>query len=184
MDVAIGNYTVTGAFESEPHKFFKTVSVLLNEADFSPARPTSFRVNCGGAALVNKQGITFSADGNFEGGKVMTTEESIAQTDNQLLYQSARQGDFSYTAQVSTGRSYTVKLHFAELSEKFSKKRAVHVAINKKTVLENYNLKKRAGMNTAFTVIRRNIWPDSNGQIRFDFTGKKGGGICSGISIF
>jgi hypothetical protein len=158
--------------------------VMLNEANFSPARPTSFRVNCGGASFINKQGIAFSADGNFDGGKIITTEEPVAQTDNQLLYQSARQGDFSYTAQVSTGRSYTVKLHFAELSQKFSKKRSVQVAINKKTVLENYNLTKRAGMNTAFTVIRRNIWPDSTGQIRFDFTGKKGGGICSGISIF
>ena len=184
MDIAVGNYTVTGAFESEPHKFFKTVSVMLNEANFSLARPTRFRVNCGGASLISRQGIAFSADGNFDGGTIITSEATIAQTDNPTLYQSARQGDFSYTAQVSTGRSYTVKLHFAELSEKFSKKRSVTVAINRKTVLENYNLKKRAGMNTAFTVIRRNIWPDSNGQIRLDFTGKKGGGICSAISIF
>jgi hypothetical protein len=184
MDVAVGNYTVTGAFESEPHKFFKIVSVMLNQTNFSPARPTSFRVNCGGSSLVNHQGQVFSADGNFDGGKIITSEEPIAQTDNQALYQSARQGDFSYTAQVSTGRSYTVKLHFAELAQKFSKKRSVKVSINKRMVLENYNLTKRAGMRTAFTVIRRNIWPDSNGQIRLEFSGKKGGGICSGISIY
>jgi hypothetical protein len=184
MDVVVGNYTVTGAFESEPRKFFKTVSLMMNQADFTSARPASFRVNCGGSSFTNPQGKVFSTDGNFDGGKIITTTEPIARTENQTLYQSARQGEFSYTALVSPGRSYTVKLHFAELSQKFSKKRSVTVSINKKTVLENYNLTRRAGINTAFTVVRYNIWPDSNGQIRLDFTGKKGGGICSAISIF
>lgn len=184
MDVAVGNYTVTGAFESEPHKFFRIVSLMLNRANLTTARPTSFRVNCGGSSFTDPQGKLFSADGNFEGGKIITSAEPIARTENQALYQSARQGEFSYTAQVSPGRSYTVQLHFAELSQKFSRKRSVTVSINKKTVLENYNLTKRAGMSTAFTVVRRNIWPDSNGRIRLDFTGKKGGGICSAISIY
>jgi hypothetical protein len=184
MDVAIGNYTVTGAFESEPRKFFKIVSLMMNQANFTTARPTSFRVNCGGPSFTNPQGKLFAADGNFDGGKIIASTEPVAQTDNQALYQSARQGEFSYTAQVSPGRSYTVKLHLAELSQKFSKKRAINVSINKKLVLENYNPTRRAGMYTAFTVVRRNIWPDSDGRIRIDFTGKKGGGMCSAISIF
>jgi hypothetical protein len=184
MDIVVGNYTVTGAFESEPGKFFKTVSLMMNQAIFTPARQTSFRVNCGGASCSNAQGKVFSADGNFDGGKIITTTEPVARTENQTLYQSARQGEFSYTALVSPGRSYSVALHFAELSQKFSKKRSIMVSVNKKVILENYNLTKRAGMNTAFTVVRHNIWPDSNGQIRLDFTGKKGGAICSGISIF
>jgi hypothetical protein len=184
MDVVVGNYTVTGAFESEPRKFFHTVSVMINQANFTPARPANFRVNCGGSSFTNSQGKIFSTDGNFDGGKIITTTEPIARTENQALYQSARQGEFSYTGQVSPGRSYTVKLHFAEISQKFSRKRSLLVSINKKTVLENYNLSKRAGINTAFTIVRHNIWPDSNGQIRVDFTGKKGGAICSAISIF
>jgi hypothetical protein len=183
-DIAVGNYTVTGAFESEPQKFFKTVSVMLNRTNFRLPHPVTFRVNCGGSSLRNSQGLAFSADGNFDGGKIVTTSEEILNTDNQSLYQTARQGDFTYTAQLMTGRSYTVKLHFAELSQKFSKKRSMTVSLNNKAILQNFNVSYRAKMNTAFTVIRRNVWPDSNGQIRLDFTGKKGGAICSGISIF
>ena len=134
--------------------------------------------------VTDAQGKHFAADGNFDGGKIITSAEPIARTESQALYQTARQGEFSYTAQVSPGRSYTLQLYFAELSQKFSRKRAVSVSVNQQKVLENYNLTRRAGMSAAFTVVRRNIWPDDNGQIRLDFTGKKGGGICSAISIY
>jgi hypothetical protein len=183
-DIAVGNYTVTGAFETDPGRFFKTVSVMLNRSGFTPARPTTFRVNCGGASLTNAQKIRFSTDGNFDGGEIVATSESIAGTTDQALYQTARQGAFTYTAQLMAGRSYTLKLHFAELSAKLGKKRAMNVSINGKALLQRFNCAQRARLNTAFTIIRRNIWPDSNGQIRLEFNGKKGGAICSGISIF
>jgi hypothetical protein len=184
VDVAVGNYTFSGNFETDPNRFFNTVSVMLNKSTMSAARPSSFRINCGGTACSTNAVKNFATDKNFTGGKVITTTETIQGADNQALYQTARQGEFSYTAQVAAGRSYTVKLHFAELSEKFRKKRALNVQINGKSVLEGSNLLSRAGIYTARTIVRHNVWPDSSGQIRIDFSGKKGGGICSGISIF
>ncbi len=184
VDIAVGNYTFSGNFETDPNRFFNTVSIMLNKSPGASSRPTSFRVNCGGAACSTTDVQAFAADRNFTGGKVITTTETIQGAANQPLYQSARQGEFSYTAQVAAGRSYTVKLHFAELSEKFRKKRALNVSLNGTSVLAGSNLLARAGIYTARTLIRRNVWPDSNGQIRIDFSGKKGGAICSGISIF
>ncbi len=184
IDMAVGNYTFSGNFETDPNRFFNTVSVMMNQSTMVSSRATSFRVNCGGSACSTSNIRAFGADKNFEGGKTITTTQTITGADNQELYQSARQGDFSYTAQVAAGRSYTVKMHFAELSEKFRKKRSLNVSINGKSVLAGSNLLARAGIYTAKTIVRRNVWPDSNGQIRIDFSGKKGGGICSGIAIF
>ncbi|MBI3649600.1 MAG: VCBS repeat-containing protein [Acidobacteria bacterium] len=183
-DIAVGNYTVTGAFETDPNKFFKTVSVMLNRSPFTPAGAVTFRVNCGGVSLINAHQMRFSADGNFDGGTTISTTEPILDTDDQALYQTARQGEFTYTAQVMTGRSYTLKLHFAEISAKLSKKRLMNVALNGKPILQRFSLSQRAKPFTAFSIIRRNVWPDRNGQIRLQFSGKKGGGICSAISIF
>ncbi|MEW6128096.1 MAG: FG-GAP-like repeat-containing protein [Acidobacteriota bacterium] len=184
VDIAVGNYTFSGNFETDPGRFFNIVSVMLNHSTMQLTHPASFRVNCGGSLVPMGNNLQFAADGNFDGGKVITTDQFINGTTNQALYQSARQGTFTYTAQVAAGRSYTVKLYLAELSQKFSKKRALTIAINGKTILQNSNLLKQAGMLNARPVARRNVWPDSNGQIRIDFSGKKGGAICSGISIF
>lgn len=184
VDVAVGNYTFSGNFETDPNRFFNSVSVMMNQSKTASVGPSTFRVNCGGAACSTNHVKAFAADRNFAGGKVITTTETITGADNQALYQSARQGEFSYTAQVAAGRSYTVKLHFAELSEKFRKKRSLSVTVNGKSVLAGSNLLARAGIYTAKTVVRHNVWPDNNGQIRIDFSGKKGGAICSGIAIF
>ncbi len=184
MDIAAGNYTVTGSFESEPSKFFNTVSIMLNRTNFQQQRPAAFRVNCGGSALTTARGVSFSADGNFDGGAVITTDAPIEGAENQQLYQSARQGNFTYTARVAPGRPYTVKLFFAEQSAKVGKKRTFTISLNGKTVIKNFNLLKRTQPNRAYKIVRHNVWADQSGQIRLEFSGKKGGAICSGISIF
>ena len=184
IDIAVGNYTVTGAFESEPQKFFNIVSVMLNRTNFQQLRSTTFRVHCGGSSLITNRGITFSADGNFDGGEVITTNNEIEGAENPQLYQSARQGNFTYTAHLAPGRAYTVKFFFAELSAKKGKKRSFSITMNGKTVIKNFNLLRRTQPNRAFRIVRHNVWADSNGEIRLEFTGKKGGAICSAISIF
>jgi kinesin family protein C2/C3 len=184
MDFVVGNYTVTGNFESEPQKFFKTVSVMLNQTNFQQLRPAAFRVNCGGSTMTTPRGITFSADGNFDGGEVITTDATIEGTENPQLYQSARQGNFTYTARVAAGRPYTVKILFAEISAKKGKKRSFSISLNGNTIIKNFNVLKRAPLNRAYKIVRHHVWADQNGQIRLEFSGKKGGAICSGISIF
>jgi hypothetical protein len=183
VDVAIGNYTITGRFDAEPHQFFRTVSLLLNETVQQPGRSAVFRANCGGEAHTDSHGVAFQSDSNFEGGKAIRTGDSISGTDDQTIYQSAREGDFTYTAEVRPGRAYTVKLHFAEIGKK-SKKRIFDVTINGQSALRRFDLRSRAPRLTATTVLLREVWPDREGRIRLVFTGVKRKAICSGISVF
>jgi hypothetical protein len=183
MDVAIGNYTLTGRFDAEPNQFFKTVSLLLNRTTQQSERPSVFRTNCGGPAYTDSHGLPFPADSNFEGGKVSTTASTIAESDDQTIYQSVREGDFTYRTQLRAGRSYTIKLLFAEIAKK-ARKRIFNVSINDVPVLTRFELSSRAPRLTATTVVLRDMWPDRDGQLRLEFSGVKRGAICSGISIF
>lgn len=183
VDVAIGNYTVTGRFDAEPHQFFRTVSMLLNGTLQPPGRATVFRANCGGGAYTDSHAIAFNADSNFEGGKAIATASSINGTGDQKIYQTGREGDFTYTALLRSGRGYTVKLHFAEIGKK-AKKRIFSVRANGQPVLTRFNLDSRVPRLTATTVVLRDVWPDREGRIRLEFSGVKRGAICSGISIF
>jgi hypothetical protein len=183
VDVAIGNYTITGRFDAEPHQFFRTVSLFLNRTGQPSSRPAAFRANCGGSAHTDSHGVAFQADSNFEGGKVITTANPIDGTGDQTIYQSAREGDFTYTADVRAGRAYTVKLHFAEIGKK-SKKRIFNVSINGQPALNRFDLRSRVPRLTATTVVLREVWPDREGRIRLAFSGVKRKAICSGISVF
>ena len=183
MDIAIGNYTLTGRFDAEPNQFFKTVSLLFNRTTQESTRPSVFRTNCGGPAYADSHGLAFLADSNFEGGKVTKTENPIAGTEDQTFYQSAREGDFTYGAQLRAGRSYTIKLHFAEIARKV-KKRIFNVSVNDRPVLTRFELGSGAPSLTAMTVVLRDVWPDGEGRLRLEFSGVKRGAICSGISIF
>lgn len=182
-DLVVGNYTFSGNFETDPGRFFNAVSVMMNDAAFTPARPTTFRVHCGGGAMMFR-GLPYATDGNFDGGTVVTTDAPVSGTDTPAFFQTARQGNFTYTARVAPGRSYTVKLLLAEMSAKSGKKRAMNVSINGKPVIKNFKLTQRARPNTAMALYRRNILPDKDGFIRLEFSGKKVGGICSGIAIY
>ena len=182
-DVAIGNYTLTGRFDAEPRQFFKTVSVMLNRTPQTNARPAVFRANCGGSSYSTTRGIQFAADSNFDGGKIVATKAAIEHTDDQPLYQSAREGDFTYTALLKPGRSYTLKLHFAEIAKK-AKKRRFNVVVNGLPALTGFDIGSRAPRFSATTIILRDVWPDREGVIRLAFSGQRGQAICSGISIF
>ena len=52
-------------------------------------------VNAGGDAYTAADGTAYQADTRFTGGHTATTRATIADTTDQALYQSAREGDFS-----------------------------------------------------------------------------------------
>src|SRR6185436_1225636 len=102
-------------------------------------------------------------------GKVTKTESPIAGTADQTVYQSAREGDFTYSAQLRAGRSYTVKLHLAEIARKV-KKRIFNVSVNGRPVLTRFEIGSRAPSLTATTVVVRDVWPDREGGLRLEFS--------------
>jgi hypothetical protein len=184
MDVAVGNYTLNGRFDARPEEFFKSVSVMLNRSAEAGGRPTAFRTNCGGPAVTSTRGTSYAADSNFDGGRVVTTSAAISGTTDQELYQSAREGNFTYTAEVAAGRAYTVKLHFAEHSKKKRGKRLFNVAVNGKTRLKRFDIFARAGRRAALAVELHNVWPDREGRLRISFSTVKRAAVCSAISVF
>jgi hypothetical protein len=183
-DIAAGNYTLSGGIEKSPEMFFKTVSILLNRSALSSPRRTAFRVNSGGDDFVNGEGIRYERDTGFEGGTIVETAAPISDTIDDRLFQSAREGDFTYTAEVAPGRSYTVALYFAELTVKKPRKRLFNITINGRLVWSRFDIMRRAKKNAATAVYFYRIWPDRDSRITLDFSTVKRGALCSGLSIF
>jgi hypothetical protein len=141
-------------------------------------------VNCGGGAYLNEQSFVYAADSGFEGGEIVTSTASIANTPDEALYRTARAGDFSYTAHLAPGRTYTVALHFAETEVKKTRKRMFNISLNGKDVWTRFDILARAPRNTAKIVPFRRVWPDQDGRIRIRFSTVKRGALCSAISIY
>jgi Malectin domain len=81
---------------------------------------TPIRINCGGGSYTDTMGHVWSADTFFSGGSVHTTNAAIANTDDDVLYQSERYGDATYSIPVLPASSsspalYDVTLHMSEV---------------------------------------------------------------------
>jgi predicted alpha-1,2-mannosidase len=83
------------------------------------------------------------------------------------VYQSERYGsDMTFTYPVPAGRTYTVRLHFAEIFDSVLGQRVENIALNGTTVLPNFEILKDAGaMNKAVVKSFTGIQPDSKGNI-------------------
>jgi hypothetical protein len=79
------------------------------------------RVNCGGGDYTDSKGHKWAADKpyqagswGFTGGKIYTTGNEIANTEDDLIYQSERWGDFFYLFDMPSD-TYRVTFYLAEL---------------------------------------------------------------------
>lgn len=88
----------------------------------SPPNPTSppgnalVRIESGGSSFADSAGNNWEADRDFSGGTVVDRGAiSIANTNDDRIYQTERYGAFLYNIALPNG-SYTVRLHFAETS--------------------------------------------------------------------
>ena len=126
-------------------------------------------IDSGGAAVGG-----FSADTDFVGGGTAGTGNTIslqgvANAAPEAVYQSERAGVFTYTLPgLTTGASYTVRLHFAEFYWTMAGQRVFNVAINGTTVLPNFDIVALAGANTA--LVEQFTATAVNNQIVISFT--------------
>jgi hypothetical protein len=88
----------------------------LNYLNVTPAGAgvVLFATNCGGNAVSGDDGVWYAADKNFSGGSATSTTSPIANTSDDELYQSARQGDCSYAISGFAEGTYVVTLKFSE----------------------------------------------------------------------
>jgi hypothetical protein len=140
-------------------------------------------INSGGAASG-----AFSSDTYVSGGQTFATTTPISTTGvtnpaPQAVYQSVRYGNFTYTlGGLTTGVTYTVRLHFAEIYWNSAGQRVFNVAINGQQVLANFDIFAAAGGKNIALVKQFTAAP-VNGQITIAYTTVKDNAMCCGIEV-
>jgi len=118
------------------------------------AQTQAIRVKCGGPAYSDSKGQAWAADKNFNGGLVSTVGGPVSGTTDPTLFQDGRMagdtGPLVYSFPVANG-SYHANLYFAELynSDAFVGGRVFNVKVEGTTVLQNFDIFKTVGANTA-----------------------------------
>jgi hypothetical protein len=142
-------------------------------------------VDAGGAAAG-----AYRADGFFQGGTASQTTAAIdtsgvADPAPQGVYQSERYGDFTYTlTSLTPGRSYVVRLDFAEIYWNSAGSRLFHVRINGAQVLTNFDVFAQAGGKNRAISRQFVARADSQGRIVIDFISAVNFAKVSGIAIY
>lgn len=103
-----------------------------------------FAVNCGGPQYVDKSGVVYQADTLDSGGGTYKTTAPIDGTEDDLLYQSERYGNFSYNIPLPSG-IYSVILKLAEIYYSSAGRRIFDVKIEGKEVITIWTLPPRWG---------------------------------------
>lgn len=120
-----------------------TIAITLAEPD-----KVVFAVNAGGPEYVNAAGTLYEADTLFSGGRTFTRARAIANTEDDVLYQSERFGNFSYTVNLPNG-DYIVTLQFAEIYWTQAGRRTFDVTIEGAEVVRELDLVAEVGQYTA-----------------------------------
>ena len=156
---------------------------MINENIASrPGSPKEviFAVNCGGQEYTDQSGIVYQADTLFSGGRERVTEKAIKGTEDYVLYQSERYGNFSYSIPISNG-NYLVTLKFAETLYNASKRRIFDVQIEGVEVVSNLDLFVQVDKNTAYDVtLPINV---TEGILNIDFSPRRGNATVSAIIV-
>jgi hypothetical protein len=147
----------------------------LNDTGLPVKTTDAYKINAGGPELTNSIG-TFAADDTYFSGNVRVGtgfSNAIAGTADDAIYQSERFGGadnatFRYAFPVSSGQ-YKVVLHFAEVYYTIPGMRIFDVAIENSKVLDNYDIVKAVGANTAdVKTFTANV---TDGTLDIDFIG-------------
>jgi hypothetical protein len=125
-----------------------------------------FAVNAGGASFKASNGITYSADKNYSRGSLYKTTTAIANTADDVLYQSERYGNFSYNVPLANG-TYEITFKVSENYHKVSGKRKFDVLAESKEIVSDLDIFAVAGSNTAYDVVKTVSVTD--GTLNLDF---------------
>jgi len=161
--IAPSNVNVTNA-DGQSSTLVNGFTIVSNPNGFTPI------LLRGGAAAAytDTQGIAWSADEDFVGGRFDSVTHAIAGAIDPVVYQSERYGDFTYQFAVPNG-SYNVTLKFSENYWTSPGQRVFNVAINGTQVLQNFDIIAAAG--APFTAIDKEFNATaSGGTLSIQFT--------------
>lgn len=161
----------------------------LTGTDFVGTPLSDFRLNVGGGTYTDEWGKIWQADRYFSNGSTEATRsntaktnDSIAETQDDGLYQSHRYSkNLGYRIPVANG-TYDIKLHFAETFWKDSGKRLFDVAIESKTVIGDLDIVANKGRNKALKKGFNKV-VIQDGQLDIDLSATQDQAQLAGIEI-
>jgi hypothetical protein len=155
--------------------------VAPKRANLAPALPTgdSIRILAGLAdgSFTDGFGHVWASDNYFHGGSVVTlTNHPIWGTRDTRLYQSRREGAFSYDIPAKPG-DYEMRLYFAETyygdgnvaGFGGENSRSFAISINGVQVKSHFMVAGEAGVNTALVKVFKDVIPAHDGMIHIGF---------------
>ncbi len=139
-------------------------------------------INAGSAKEVNYEGVVYKADNFATGGTQYSTNNAIAGTQEDALFQSERYGNLTYNIPV-TQATYSIVLHFVEMNQQNPGQRAFDVAIEGQPTLTNVDIYSEVGANTAYSIAIAAI-AVNDGKLTIDLTSIINNATLSGFAIY
>ena len=132
-----------------------------------PPSPVILAINCGGGEYIDDAGMVYQADQYSDGGWVARSWERISGTNDGLLYETVRYGDFTYSIPLANG-NYEVVLKFAEIYWDFPGSRVFDVWIEGMKVISELDIFALVGKNKAYDISFPVTITDGRLDILFD----------------
>ena len=175
------SYTNTGLTNGTTY-YYKVAAVnsagtsgMSNEANSTPTAGLTAvdQIDCGSPSAVSP----FAADEFFNSGNEFSSTATIntsgvTNAAPAAVYQTVRwNSSFNYTIpNLTAGSTYTVRLHFCELTWTAAGQRVFNVAINGNSYLSNFDIFATAGAENKAVVEQTTATANSSGQIVISFT--------------
>lgn len=139
------------------------------------------QINCGGGDYTAEDGTLYVADANFNDGSTHSTNDPIAGTLDDPLYQTERfGGNFSYAIPVPDG-NYEVTLKFAEIFFESTGSRIFSATIEGIEAISNLDLWQTVGKNTAHDV--KHLVTVNDGMLNIVFSATANNAKISAIKV-
>ncbi|MGA9671488.1 MAG: malectin domain-containing carbohydrate-binding protein [Terracidiphilus sp.] len=129
------------------------------------------------AQYIDRNGRAWGGDHYFTGGESVALKLPYIQgTEDPIIYQNARRGEFSYDIPVSNGK-YELHLYFVEttfgpgtFSGRGESSRVFSVLLNDQPLLTNFDILSEAGGNfRAFSRVFKDVYPGNDGMVHLKF---------------
>ncbi|WP_166260723.1 malectin domain-containing carbohydrate-binding protein [Marinobacter salicampi] len=173
-----GHLNEDDAFPDDPNEWLDSDGDGIGDnADPTPLPEVSayeMCINAGGPAYTAVDGTEYQADGYYSSGRTSTHAHDIADTDDDLIYQSERWRSFSYAVPVPANGAYTVELEFAEIYYQATSTsggpgtRVFDVLVENQLIADNFDILAQVPSKSALTLNHMAMVEDGSVNITFE----------------